>query len=100
MKARPAPPSILPALCTVGSQGLLLVKQLTSSGEMIERLPIHPQELGPTCSIASHRNLGFYMVMTKLDLIWFFLWEKIGLNVCFNGFPIVLITLRGQTCFW
>lgn len=46
MKARPAPPSILSALHTVGSQGLFSVKQLTSSGEIIERLPIHPQELG------------------------------------------------------
>ena len=39
------------------------------------------------------------MVMTKLVIIWvsFFSTGKIGLNVYFNGFQIVLITLRGQT---
>lgn len=36
--------------------------------------------------------------MTKLDIIYvFFKMGQIGLNVYFNGFPVVLITLRGQT---
>lgn len=38
------------------------------------------------------------MVMIKLVIIWVsFSTGKIGLNVYFNGFQIVLITLRGQT---
>lgn len=68
-----APPDPVSALHTAGSHCPL--KQLAGSGGMMDRLPIHPEELGITCSVVM--NVGHNL---------FFLTGKIDLNVYFNGF--------------
>ena len=48
--------STLASLPTVGSWSLLPVKRLKCRGEMTERRPIHPRQLGVTGSRVSGRN--------------------------------------------
>lgn len=57
----------LPAFCLCCAHSGFTLPVVST--DMIERLPSHPQELEITCSVAFDRNLGFEMVMTKLNII-------------------------------
>lgn len=95
-----APASIPAALHTVGSHSLWSVKQLTGSEKWLSGSP-------PSTGPGSYLLGSLWQESGVLKLLWLN-WTsfgvfsvlptgKIGLNVYFNGFQIMPMTLRGQS---